>query len=516
MPDFQKMEFSFDDLPTTEDIALTSSLDQLLRCNGTYETKENAIKREAVLQKITQLFDRWVKNLGVNKHVPESLLSKAGARVLPFGSARLGVNGQSSDIDVLCLAPHHVCRHDFFTLFYELLKTQDGVANINCVADAFVPVITMTFDGIDVDLLFARLGMPFIPSDLDLSNDAVLINMDKKCIRSVNGQRVTEKFLHLVPNEHAFRMTLRAVKLWAKKRGIYSNVLGYLGGVSWALLVAKTCQQYPRAMPAVLLQKFFLMYSKWQWPRPVLIDHLTENNARIAEIPSWDPRINHGDALHFMPVITPCYPHINSTFNVSQSTMEVIIREFDRGLKVMDGTDKWNILFEATNFFGTYRHFFVITIEALNEQDHQAWQGYFQTKIKYLARQLETNKSIDSIQINPEPFPVKATIRISSRWFVGLKFDRAKGLNVDLGQETTEFVRSVETAGCQPPNDGKTFKIEYASRKQLPQFVDLDKMTISLSTPSPLSPQATKRKRDNEVVMNDDHADLKPSKKPRK
>ena len=196
--------------------------------------------------------------------------------------------------------------------------------------------------------------------------------------------------------------------------------------------------------------------------------------------------------------------------------MEVIIREFDRGLKVMDGTDKWNILFEATNFFGTYRHFFVITIEALNEQDHQAWQGYFQTKIKYLARQLETNKSIDSIQINPEPLPVKATIRISSRWFVGLKFDRAKGLNVDLGQETTEFVRSVETAGCQPPNDGKTFKIEYASRKQLPQFVDLDKMTISLSTPSPLSPQATKRKRDNEVVMNDDHADLKPSKKPRK
>lgn len=46
-------------------------------------------------------------------------------------------------------------------------------------------------------------------------------------------------------------------------RGIYSNVLGFLGGVSWAMLVARTCQLYQNAVAATLLQKFFLVFSKW-------------------------------------------------------------------------------------------------------------------------------------------------------------------------------------------------------------------------------------------------------------
>lgn len=44
---------------------------------------------------------------------------------------------------------------------------------------------------------------------------------------------------------------------------IYSNILGFLGGVSWAMLVARTCQLYPNAVASTLVYKFFLVFSKW-------------------------------------------------------------------------------------------------------------------------------------------------------------------------------------------------------------------------------------------------------------
>lgn len=50
-----------------------------------------------------------------------------------------------------------------------------------------------------------------------------------------------------------FKQTLRVVKVWAKNRGISSNVMGYLGGISWAILVAKICQIFPHHKPARLL-----------------------------------------------------------------------------------------------------------------------------------------------------------------------------------------------------------------------------------------------------------------------
>ena len=46
-------------------------------------------------------------------------------------------------------------------------------------------------------------------------------------------------------------------------RGIYSNSLGFLGGVSWAMLVARVCQLYPNAAPSTLVQKFFMVYTNW-------------------------------------------------------------------------------------------------------------------------------------------------------------------------------------------------------------------------------------------------------------
>lgn len=101
--------------------------------------------------------------------------------------------------------------------------------------EAFVPVIKMKFDGIELDMLFARLALKQITDTMvwqgfvlftlssktvyfwqDLKDDNLLKNLDPKCVRSLNGCRVTDEILRLVPNIDNFRLALRTIKLWAK------------------------------------------------------------------------------------------------------------------------------------------------------------------------------------------------------------------------------------------------------------------------------------------------------------
>lgn len=63
---------------------------------------------------------------------------------------------------------------------------------------------------------------------------------------------------------------------------MYSNVLGCLGGVNWAILVAFVVQRYPNASPAVLLHKFFLMYHRWKWPNHVSLNELQSLRVRAS------------------------------------------------------------------------------------------------------------------------------------------------------------------------------------------------------------------------------------------
>ena len=60
-----------------------------------------------------------------------------------------------------------------------------------------------------------------------------------------------------MPQKEAFRSALRLVKLWAARRGVYGNVVGYLGGVNLAILVAHTAKMYPTALASTLVSRFF-------------------------------------------------------------------------------------------------------------------------------------------------------------------------------------------------------------------------------------------------------------------
>ncbi|KAK2883709.1 hypothetical protein Q8A67_017346 [Cirrhinus molitorella] len=476
-------------LPKEADLVLARKLTETLRPFGVFEEELELQRRILVLGKLNTLVTEWIREVSETKNIPASVIDNVGGKIFTFGSYRLGVHTKGADIDALCVAPRHVERSDFFSSFYEKLKEQEEVKDLRAVEEAFVPVIKLSFDGIEIDILFARLALQTIPENLDLRDDGLLKNLDIRCIRSLNGCRVTDEILHLVPNIENFRLTLRAIKLWAKRHNIYSNILGFLGGVSWAMLVARTCQLYPNAVASTLVHKFFLVFSKWEWPNPVLLKQPEDCNLNL---PVWDPRVTPSDRYHLMPIITPAYPQQNSTYNVSASTRAIMVEEFKRGLAITDeilqSKADWSKLFEAPNFFQKYKHYIVLLASAQTEKQHLEWVGLVESKIRILVGNLEKNEFITLAHVNPQSFPgpKEGTDKeeFSTMWVIGIVFKKMEGsenLNVDLTFDIQSFTDTVYRQAITSKMFEQDMKITamHVKRKQLQQL--LPKITIQRS-----------------------------------
>jgi hypothetical protein len=98
------------------------------------------------------------------------------------------------------------------------MSPEGAIEECTPVPDAHVPIMKLEYSGISIDLIFVRLGLSTIPLDIDLTDNSYLRGLDEVDLRSINGVRVTDEILSLVPQVKSFRQALRAIKLWAQRK----------------------------------------------------------------------------------------------------------------------------------------------------------------------------------------------------------------------------------------------------------------------------------------------------------
>ncbi|XP_019430308.1 PREDICTED: nuclear poly(A) polymerase 4-like isoform X1 [Lupinus angustifolius] len=462
--------------PMSVDLQKTKELEKFLANSGIYETKDQAAKREEVLHRLGQVVKGWVKQITRLRRYTDQMVEDANAVIMTFGSYRLGVHGPGADLDTLCIGPSYVNREeDFFFTLHDILANMEEVTELQPVPDAHVPVMKFKFDGISVDLLYASISCLVVPEDMDISNISVLHNVDEPTVRSLNGCRVADQILKLVPNVEYFRTTLRCLKFWAKRRGIYSNVTGFLGGVNLALLVARVCQLYPNANPSMLVSRFFRVYTQWRWPNPVMLCPIEENELGFSV---WDPRRNPRDRTHHMPIITPAYPCMNSSYSVSTSTLRVMMEQFQYGNKICGEVElnkvHWSALFEPYIFFESYKNYLQVDIVAADVDDLRAWKGWVESRLRQLTLMIERD-TIGKLQCHPYPHEYMDTSRqcAHSAFFMGLQRKQGEivqeGHQFDIRGTVEEFKHSVNMYMFWRP--GMDIYVSHVRRRQIPSYV---------------------------------------------
>ena len=285
-------------------------LEEILQNNGGYDSAERLALRKRVFQELERHCEEFLLENDFDFDCP--VLYKVG-------SARLGVLLPQSDLDLVCILPAALSKQSLFAYVLEKLSEQGGLSYHRVLKDALVPVLKMRVHGLDVDVMLSHY-----PKEIELCHPKDLHHSLRETFEPYDWQVLNsileaEEILRVVQDHDAlpfFRKVLRVVKLWAQRRGLDSNALGFLGGFSWATLCAWKIRELGKSSGAtsVFLQELFTSLVEWNWKAPIGL--ASYKGVRL---------LSKRDR---MPIMTACLPFQNSARNVTSSTFEVLVAEW--------------------------------------------------------------------------------------------------------------------------------------------------------------------------------------------
>uniref|UniRef100_A0A6A7G4G7 Poly(A) polymerase n=2 Tax=Hirondellea gigas TaxID=1518452 RepID=A0A6A7G4G7_9CRUS len=461
--------------PSSKDEQSTASLNSVMESFDLKVDRAEMEKREIALGDLHQMLTEWVNAMTVKLGMNE-LATETTALLYTFGSFRLRVYNNRTDIDALCIGPMHVTHSMFFDdLCGNSLKKHPDVEELTMVPEAYVPITKFKFRGISIDLIYAKVAREVLTDDFKISEDKNLRGVDPQSVRSLNGVRVTDMILDLVPNQEVFRTALHFLKLWARRRIIYSNVIGFLGGVSYAILVARICQLYPNSDSSMIVRSFFRFYSSWRFPMPITLNKIVVDNPLGFTV--WERHANFYDR---MPIITPAYPAMNSTHNVSISTLRVILAELKRANEICKPQiiteDIWRELITESDFFKSHKNFIQVRCSSMSADHQQIWCGWIESRLRRLVMALEDAAFLEAVPF-PRSFRHKtASGEICNSFFVAMDIKLPKtGLKpqINISRAVEQFLSFANKPWDQRTEDME-INLNHITQSHLPDFVYKD------------------------------------------
>jgi poly(A) polymerase len=280
-----------------------------------------------------------------------------------LGSARLGVETFQSDLDVVCLISNYISGEAFLASVGQRLE---GLCEIiQLVINAKVPVLRLKLEGISVDLLVAQFE-----AELGTEIEGNIQNIQSRIQhqKSIIGCWEADLIVDLISQHLSlddFRLFLRAIRAWAKKRCIYGNSWGFLGGFSFTLLAAWSCVNRKELSWSShnnvegLINTFFQLLNQHDWNQIITLTDVGKNY-EVQHPRDW------------LPIVTSIEPCQNTARNITRSTAKILKDEFARGAaiteKILIGQANWEVLFEPINLQQESEIFLNITVTSSNQE----------------------------------------------------------------------------------------------------------------------------------------------------
>ena len=190
-----------------------------------------------------------------------------------------------------------------------------------------------------------------------------------------------------------------------------------------------------------------------------------------------------------MPIITPAYPEMNSSYNVGEPQLRSLREEIACGVEltfaIEQGKAVWSDLFTGHNFFAQYQHYIQVDVSAHDAAAHRAWFGWCESRLRQLVLCLDQPPSVQAhphaeffewaaVRGSKERCPRSAATTtpeggsvIGTSFYVALSF--APGVRqADLTASISDWVYRMNMWDRRQP--GMDLSINHVRAKNLPAY----------------------------------------------